>query len=50
VAVTLVLILRAMARRFRERGSGGHEESDAPYGPRPPVPAPDREVEEMTSR
>jgi cytochrome d ubiquinol oxidase subunit I len=43
VAVTLVLILRAMARRFRE----GDDEADhdVPYGPRAPVSdaAPDRE-------
>jgi cytochrome d ubiquinol oxidase subunit I len=35
VAVTLVLILRAMARRFRE--GGDHGDTDAPYGPRAPV-------------
>jgi cytochrome d ubiquinol oxidase subunit I len=34
VAVTLVLILRAMARRARESG-GGDEERGSPYGPRP---------------
>ena len=35
VAVTLVLILRAMSRRFRERGgSGDGDDTDAPYGPR----------------
>jgi len=46
VAVTLVLILRAMARRFRERGpDGGHDESDTPYGPRAPLPTPDRDLE-----
>jgi cytochrome d ubiquinol oxidase subunit I len=32
VAVTLVLVLRAMSRRFREQGE--HVELDGPYGPR----------------
>jgi cytochrome d ubiquinol oxidase subunit I len=35
VAVTLVLILRAMSRRFREEGD--ESDTDAPYGPRAPV-------------
>ena len=34
VAVTLVLVLRAMSRRFREQD---HVELDGPYGPREPV-------------
>jgi cytochrome bd ubiquinol oxidase subunit I len=34
VAVTLVLILRAMSRRFREGGERPRDD-DAPYGPRP---------------
>jgi cytochrome d ubiquinol oxidase subunit I len=50
VAVTLILILRAMARRFRERGPGAHEDADAPYGPRPPIGDGDRPLEEVTSR
>jgi cytochrome d ubiquinol oxidase subunit I len=37
VAVTLVLVLRAMSRRFRAQGS--HVELDGPYGPRAPQPA-----------
>ena len=37
VAVTLVLILRAMSRRFR---AGGQADDDAPYGPRPLPSAP----------
>jgi cytochrome bd ubiquinol oxidase subunit I len=41
VAVSLVLILRAMSRRFRaqdEGGDGGEgDDTDAPYGPRPPL-------------
>jgi cytochrome bd ubiquinol oxidase subunit I len=49
VAVTLVLILRAMSRRFRERGGGDHDESDTPYGPSAPLPAADRALEEVTS-
>jgi len=42
VAVTLVLILRLMARRFRAGESG--VDNDVPYGPRPPLepsPVPD---------
>jgi cytochrome d ubiquinol oxidase subunit I len=37
VAVSLILILRLMARRFREQddADGGH---DVPYGPREPLP------------
>jgi cytochrome d ubiquinol oxidase subunit I len=35
VAVTLVLILRAMSRRFR---AGDESDADAPYGPRAPIP------------
>jgi cytochrome d ubiquinol oxidase subunit I len=38
VAVTLVLILRAMSRRFRAAGEV-HRDDDAPYGPRPTPPA-----------
>ena len=34
VAVGLVLILRAMSRRFREGGERARDD-DAPYGPRP---------------
>ena len=34
VAVTLVLVLRTMSRRFRERGD--EIELDGPYGPRRP--------------
>jgi cytochrome d ubiquinol oxidase subunit I len=34
VAVTLVLVLRAMSRRFRAQGT--HVELDGPYGPRAP--------------
>jgi cytochrome d ubiquinol oxidase subunit I len=37
VAVTLVLVLRAMSRRFRAQGT--HVELDGPYGPRAPHPA-----------
>jgi cytochrome d ubiquinol oxidase subunit I len=39
VAVSLVLILRAMSRRFREQDEEGGDEddTDAPYGPRSPV-------------
>jgi cytochrome bd ubiquinol oxidase subunit I len=37
VAVTLVLILRAMSRRFRAQGEA-HRDDDAPYGPRPTPP------------
>jgi cytochrome d ubiquinol oxidase subunit I len=49
VAVTLVLILRAMARRFRERGpGGGHDDSDTPYGPRAPLSTPDHDLQEVT--
>jgi cytochrome d ubiquinol oxidase subunit I len=36
VAVTLVLILRAMSRRFRAQGESD-DTRDVPYGPRPPV-------------
>jgi cytochrome d ubiquinol oxidase subunit I len=50
VAVTLVLILRAMSRRFREGGlGGGHDETDAPYGPRAPLTPTDRPLEEVGS-
>jgi cytochrome d ubiquinol oxidase subunit I len=49
VAVTLVLILRAMSRRFRERGLGDGDDTDAPYGPRAPLGTPDRELEKVSS-
>jgi cytochrome bd ubiquinol oxidase subunit I len=49
VAVTLVLILRAMSRRFREQGSAG-EDHEAPYGPRAPLEPSDRALEEVGSR
>jgi cytochrome bd ubiquinol oxidase subunit I len=38
VAVTLVLVLRTMSRRFRAQGE--HVELDGPYGPREPVATP----------
>ncbi len=38
VGVTLVLILRAMSRRFRS-GDDDQGDDDAPYGPRAPIPA-----------
>jgi cytochrome bd ubiquinol oxidase subunit I len=38
VVVTLVLILRAMSRRFRAQGAAARDD-DAPYGPRPPIDA-----------
>ncbi|HWS44994.1 MAG TPA: cytochrome ubiquinol oxidase subunit I [Acidimicrobiia bacterium] len=38
VGTTLILVLRRMSRRWREQR--GEEESDVPYGPRPPLPAP----------
>src|SRR5262249_47243366 len=41
VAVTLVLVLRIMSRRFREQGDD--VELDGPYAPRNPVP-PEREL------
>jgi cytochrome d ubiquinol oxidase subunit I len=50
VAVTLVLILRAMSRRFRERGgSGDGDDTDAPYGPRGPLDTPDTPLAEVPS-
>ena len=49
VAVTLVLILRAMSRRFRERGRGESDDTDAPYGPRAPIGTTDRELEKVGS-
>jgi cytochrome bd ubiquinol oxidase subunit I len=51
VGVTLVLILRAMSRRFRGRGPGREgDDTDAPYGPRAPLARADRPLEEATSR
>jgi cytochrome d ubiquinol oxidase subunit I len=47
VAVTLVLILRAMSRRFRERGRGDSDDTDSPYGPRAPLGPTDRELEKV---
>ncbi len=35
LAITLILILRAMSRRFRAEGDRGDD--DAPYGPRKPI-------------
>jgi cytochrome d ubiquinol oxidase subunit I len=50
VAVTLVLILRAMSRRFRERGgSGDGGDTDAPYGPRGPLDTTDRPPAEVST-
>jgi cytochrome d ubiquinol oxidase subunit I len=49
VAVTLVLILRAMSRRFRERGRGDSDDTDSPYGPRAPLGPTDRELEKVGS-
>jgi cytochrome d ubiquinol oxidase subunit I len=39
LGITTILVLRGMARRYRETGEGpGHfEESDAPYGPADPA-------------
>ena len=39
VAVTLVLVLRGMSRRFRaqDEAGGDDDDTDAPYGPRSPV-------------
>ena len=39
VAVTLVLVLRGMSRRFRaqDEAGGDDDDTDAPYGPRAPV-------------
>jgi cytochrome d ubiquinol oxidase subunit I len=49
VAVTLVLILRAMSRRFRDRGGGDDGgDSDAPYGPRGPLDTTDRPLAEVS--
>jgi cytochrome d ubiquinol oxidase subunit I len=48
VAVTLVLILRAMSRRFRAAGEAQRDD-DAPYGPRPvPSTARPREKEPVS--
>lgn len=49
VAVTLILILRAMSRRFRERGGSGVDDTDAPYGPRRPLDRGDRALSEVSS-
>jgi cytochrome d ubiquinol oxidase subunit I len=45
LAVTTVLILRKMSKRYRERDVDEHDvEHDVPYGPRDPIPAgPSRE-------
>jgi len=45
----VVLILRAMSRRFRERGVDGGDDTDAPYGPRAPLGTSDRELEKVGS-
>ncbi len=47
VAVTTILVLRGMSRRWRETG-GQIDETDVPYGPRGPVEAPP-EVPEKVS-
>jgi len=44
LAVTTVLVLRLMSRRFREGGGGDRGE---PYGPRP-IPSKDRATEKVT--
>jgi len=45
LAVTTVLILRMMSRRFRDRDLGEHE---VPYGPSGPPPAAAPDTEEVT--
>jgi cytochrome bd ubiquinol oxidase subunit I len=50
VAITLILILRMMARRFRERGPGTVEDTDAPYGPRAPLTSDDPVLEDVSGR
>jgi len=41
VAVTTILVLRGMSRRFREKD--GFDETDVPYGPSSPLDDPDRD-------
>ena len=48
VAVTTILVLRGMSRRWREAG-GDLDETDVPYGPRGPEPAPERDAPEEVS-
>jgi cytochrome d ubiquinol oxidase subunit I len=47
VAVTTVLVLRGMSRRWRA-AEGDVDETSVPYGPRGPEPVPDRTSEEVT--
>src|SRR5262245_28637016 len=46
VAITLVLVLRIMSRRFREQGDS--LELDGPYSPRGPTRMPDADEPELT--
>jgi cytochrome d ubiquinol oxidase subunit I len=53
VAVTTVLVLRAMSRRYRAQDASGQDsfdETDSPYGPNEPAPAADREPVDAAAR
>jgi hypothetical protein len=45
LAITVVLVLRTMSRRFRTQRV--LTDSDAPYGPREPIPVAEREPETL---